>query len=305
MVRQNNLPNIITQKNKIASIMQSFHDKLGYSFDVNNPKTFNEKIQWLKLFYRNNTVTKCADKYEVRSYIERKIGTEYLIDLVGKGIYSSVEELDFHSLPDRFVLKTTDGWKTNIICTDKDKLDIEETKRQLESWLCKGNSHYYIHFEWAYKNIKPRIICEDLIEQEGGLVDYKLWCFNGKVQVIQVCSDRGIDEQKNDYFDTDWQRLDFKRKSPNSNKSIAPPGSLKLMIDISEKLSAEFPFVRIDLYEIDEKIRFGEMTFYPANGISPFEPPEWDEKFGEMLQLPKKSFVFPFELNKRKLGSRK
>ena len=297
---RNIYPRIISSKIKLDSISKRFKKKTGYDLNIENPQTFNEKIQWLKLYYRNRLMTRCSDKFAVRLYVEKTIGKEYLIELAGKGVYNSAAELDFETLPNKFVLKVTDGWGANIICSDKSKLDYDETRGILTEWLNKGNSHYYRNFEWAYKNIKPRIICESFLEQEGGLVDYKLWCFRGKVQLIQVCSDRGIDEQKNDYFDTDWQNLNFQRKSPNSNTEIPQPKSLKQMIDISEILSSDFPFVRIDLYEIEEKVRFGEMTFYSANGTSPFEPLEWDYKLGKLLILPKKSFILPFEINKKK-----
>lgn len=300
---ENNFPRIITQKQKIDFIKQKFKKKLGYDLNIQNPETFNEKIQWMKIFYQRKIITECADKYEVRRFVKKTIGDEYLIPLVGKGVYSSVSELSFDALPEKFVLKTTDGWKTNIICTDKSKLDIDETRRKLEGWLDKGHSHYYLHLEWAYKNIRPRIICEEFIEQAGGLIDYRFWCFNGSVGLIQVSSDRQIGQLKQDYFDCDWNHLDITRSNyPNNDRGLSKPRLLEQMIDISEKLATPFPFVRVDLYEVNGVIKVGELTFYPANGMADIKPFEWDKKLGSMLKLPGKGFVFPFEINKRKLG---
>ena len=296
----NNHPKIITQKYKEKIIREQFLTRTGSELNIENPRTFNEKIQWLKLYCKNPLMTKCADKYAVREYVEKNIGKNYLIELVGKGIYTDTSELDFDALPDKFVLKTTDGWSTNIICTDKSKLDIDGAKKLLDMWLDKGNSHYYRHFEWAYKNIKTQIICEEFIEDAEDLRDYKFWCYNGKVELVHVCSERNTGEEKNDYFDRNWKHMNLIRKYPNSKKEIPAPKTLPEMIEISERLATGFSYVRVDLYEQEGEVKFGELSFYPANGFIPFEPNEWDYKLGELLILPKKSIALPFEANKRK-----
>jgi len=299
---KNDHPRIITQRYKINAIKQHFKRILGYDLNLSAPRTFNEKIQWMKLYCRDPLITKCSDKYAVRQYVEKKIGNEYLIPLVGKGVYKNANDIDFETLPDKFVLKITDGWSNNIICNDKSNLDLSETRSILNSWLNKGNSHYYRNFEWAYKNIKPRIICEEFIEQTGetGLLDYKFWCFNGHVEMILVCGERNAHLRKENYFDRDWNPLVLSLRNITGNRTVPQPKKLKQIIYLSELLSKDFPFVRVDVYIPDSDIKFGELTFYPSNGTLPFVPKEWDDKLGDLFVLPKKSFVFPFELNKRK-----
>ena len=300
---KNNFPRIITQKFKIDYMERQFKRCNGYDLNLEAPKTFNEKIAWTKAFYRNRLLIKCSDKFAVREYVEKKIGKDYLIKLAGKGIYNSLSEIDFESLPDKFVLKATNGWEANILCNDKQNLDLDEARKALEEWLDKGHSHYYRNFEWAYRNIKPRIICEEFLDPTGGLADYKVWCFGGHAEVIQVCFNRGTGGHTNDHFTREWEKLEFARVAPNSDMKIQKPELLEQMISISEKLSKGFPFVRVDLYIIDEQIKFGELTFYSGNGTAPFNPREWDVKFGELFLLPKKSFIFPLEINQRKINA--
>ena len=166
-------------------IKKQFKEALGYELNLENPKTFNEKIQWLKLYYHNPLITKCADKFKVRDYIKEKIGEEYLIPLIG--VWDKVEDIDFASLPEQFVLKVNWGSGMNIIVKDKSKLDIEDTKKKLKKWINPFSNHYYYSFEYSYKHIEPKIICEKYIEQvDGDLFDYKLTCFNSKVIYIEV-----------------------------------------------------------------------------------------------------------------------
>lgn len=301
-MKSNNFPRVITQKYKINHIKNLFRKRVGYELNLENPQTFNEKTQWMKLFYRNPLITKCSDKYAVRRYVEKTVGKKYLIPLAGKGIYNSVEQIDFNELPKQFILKATDGSGRNIICTDKTKLDIEHVKIIMSKWLIRGNSHYYNSFEWGYKNIKPRIICEEFLEQEDGLRDYKFWCFNGHFKYINVVSDYDKGNPKLDFFDRDWNHLNLSRTYPNSNYEISTPKKYEQMIQVAEKLSARFHLVRVDLYEANGEAKFGELTFYPSSGLDKFSPYIWDEKFGELLILPKKSLIFPFEINMRKIS---
>lgn len=211
------------------------------------------------------------------------IGNKYLIPTLG--VYNSVDDINFDKLPNQFVLKVNHGSGQNIICKDKSQLDIDKTKTQLSNWLKPQSNLYNISYEWCYKNIKPKIICEKYIKSRNYIKDYKFMYFNGKVKQIFVCSERNI-KLKVDFFDKNWKHLPFKRYFENSIKQIKRPKKLKEMIKISEQLSNPFLFARIDLYEINKKIYFGEMTFYPGNGTEPFTPVEWDYKIGNFLRLP-------------------
>jgi len=191
-----------------TKISCQFFETAGYWPNLRNPRTFDEKIQWLKLQYRDNLITTCADKYRVREYVRSTIGEEYLIPLLGA--YDRVEDIDFGSLPEKFVLKTNHASGQNIVCKEKSSLDWEEAKRKLSGWMRPESNHYHYSCEWSYKDIRPKIVCEEYIEQENGeLPDYKFFCFNGKVRLVYVCSDRLSGSLKVDYYDPEWNRLPF------------------------------------------------------------------------------------------------
>jgi hypothetical protein len=267
-------------------IIKQFIDIAGYVPNIDYPKSFNEKMQWLKLYYRDPLMTICSDKVQVREYIKNIIGEKYLIPVLG--VYNNVEEIDFDKLPNKFVLKVNPGSGYNLICKDKKTLNKQEAIDRLKIWLNPKSNHFFYSYEWSYKNIKPKIICETLINKsKEDLFDYKLYCFNGKAKVILVCSERSQGLKKN-YFNTKWNELPFIKQHPRSNKKIPKPNSFKEMIKISEKLASKFPFVRVDLYETNNIIYFGEMTFYPGNGMEYFKPIDWDYKLGDYLKLPKK-----------------
>jgi len=304
IIEKNNFPRIITHKYKTNFIKDRFYKAVGHELNLDNPQTFNEKLQWIKLYYHNPLMTKCTDKFTVREFIAHTIGKKYLTKLIGEQVYYDARKIDFDKLPNRFALKANNGSGTNIICGDKAKLDIADARDKLNHWLKKGHSNYYHSFEWAYKHIKPCIIAEAFIEEKGGLKDYKFLCFNGRCELISVFSERISGELKLDWFDRDWQHLPFIRHYPNNPKKIAKPKNLAKMIKIAEKLAQSFPFVRVDLYEINGQIKFGEMTFTPGNGMVPFRPKTWDKKLGDLLQLPHKTFYAPFEFNKRTIRPR-
>lgn len=270
-------------KNKIK---EYFKNTVGYELNLDEPRTFNEKIQWLKIYYKDPLMTKCADKYLVRDYIKEKIGEEYLIKLLG--VYDNANEIDFEKLPDKFVLKVNHGCGQNIICLDKKKINIRESIDKLNNWIKPESNHYNFNYEWSYKNIKLKIICEELIEDERNkdLLDYKFMCFNGFVEMVFVCSDRRS-ELKVDFYNKQWQKMPFSRSHPTCNYEIKKPDQFEKMIKLAEILSKPFPFVRIDFYSVKEKIFFGEITFYPGNGTEAFTPLEWDYKLGDMIKLPK------------------
>ncbi|MCZ9890701.1 ATP-grasp fold amidoligase family protein [Brachyspira hyodysenteriae] len=273
-------------------IKEQFRNALGYELNLENPKTFNEKLQWLKLYYHDPLMTKCADKYAVREYIKEIIGEEYLIPLIG--VWDRVEDIDFNSLPNQFVLKVNWGSGQNIIVKDKSTLNIEETKKKLEYWMKSTSNHYYYSYEWCYKNIKPKIICEKYIEEYYNIFLYRIFCFNGKVNYINIDIPTNINNQilfKSIHCDENFEKLPFKRKDPILEYEIDKPKNFNMLIKISEILSKSFSHVRVDLYYIDNSIKFSELTFYQGSGLSKFNPIEWDYRIGELLELPKEKKI--------------
>lgn len=262
-----------------------FRIKMNRKLDLNNPKTYNEKLQWLKLYDRNPMYTNLVDKYEVRKFVAEKIGSQYLIPIYG--VYNSFEEIDFDKLPNQFVLKCTHDSGGIIICKDKNNLNIEEAKKKLNRSL---KSNYYWKFrEWPYKHVKPRIICEKYMVDESGeeLKDYKFFCFNGIPKVLYVASNRGVDTRF-DFFDLNFNKLPIiKNKYKNSQQRITKPENFEKMIKLSKVLSEGIPHVRVDFYNINGKIYFGELTFYHFSGLEMFFPEKYDEIFGKWLELPK------------------
>lgn len=264
-----------------------FKNTLGYALNLNEPKTYNEKLQWLKLHDRNPLYTQLVDKYEVRKFIAEKIGEEYLIPLIG-GPWDSVDEINFDSLPEQFVLKCTHDSGGVIVCRDKAALDIEAAKAMLKKRL--GRNYYWANREWPYKNVKPRIIAEKYMEDESGeLRDYKFFCFNGETRILFIATDRisETEETKFDFFDMDFRHLDIKNGHDNASCSIAKPQSFEKMKELCAALSKNLPHVRVDLYEINGKPYFGEMTLYHWSGFVRFSPEEWDKTMGSWLVLPR------------------
>jgi hypothetical protein len=277
----------LTVQEKIDYISYQFFLNLRYNLNIFTPKTFCEKIQWLKVFYEKPLLTICADKYRVREYVEEKIGTDILVPLIA--VYDSLEEIDFDTLPSKFVLKVNWGSGLNIICKDKAKINIQEIKDTLSKWLRKESNHYYYSFEFSYKNIIPKIVCEQYIEQiDGKLLDYKFFCFNGNVKYIQVDFDRHTNHTQS-FYNREWEKVNFTLKFEQKMEPIAKPEHFDKMLEIAEKLSQDFTFVRVDLYNIDAQIYFGELTFCPGSGMYVFNPNEWDEKLGELIVLPQKN----------------
>jgi len=252
--------------------------------NLNDPKTFNEKIQWLKLYDRKPEYTQLVDKYEVRKYIKETIGEEYLIPLIG--VYDSVDDINWDNLPDKFVLKCTHGSQCNIICNDKTKLDIENSKKKLRKWM--NRNWYWYGREWPYKNVKPRIICEKYMVDESGieLKDYKYFCFNGKPKIMFVATDRGIDTRF-DFYDMEFNHLPIMQHYKNAVKKIVKPKAFDEMAKLASQLSKDIPHVRVDFYDINGKVFFGELTFSHFSGFVEFIPNEWDYRIGSMLKLPK------------------
>jgi len=250
--------------------------------DFKNPKTYNEKLNWLKINDRNPLYTKLVDKYEVKEYVSNLIGEEHIIPTIG--IWNNFDEIDFSKLPNQFVLKCTHDSEGLVIVKDKSKLDIKLAKEKLTNSL--KNNFYYIGREWPYKNVKPRIIAEKYMEDKKlkELRDYKFFCFNGEPKSMFIASDRA-NNVKFDYYDLNFNHLDIKQKYPNSTKKIEKPINFEKMIKLSKELSKNLKHARIDFYEVNGKIYFGEITFYHFSGFMPFQPKEWDTKFGDWLKL--------------------
>lgn len=250
--------------------------------NLKNPQTFNEKLQWLKLNDRKDIYTKMVDKYEAKSYVSKIIGNKYIIPTLG--IYNNFDEIDFNKLPNQFVIKCTHDSGGLVIVTDKSKLDIEKAKKKLNKSLKRN--YYYPGREWPYKNVKPRIIIEKYMKdnKNNSMRDYKFFCFNGNPYCILLCNDRNT-ELKETFFDLNWKILPFKRPNHSIDTNIEKPHNLDKMIEFSKKLSLNIPFLRVDFYEINGNLYFGELTFYPAGGFSKFEPEEWDLKLGNLIDL--------------------
>lgn len=265
-----------------------FRAHMGKKLNLKNPQTFSEKLQWMKLYNRNPEYTKMVDKYEAKDYVEAIIGDEYIIPTLG--VWDNVDDIDFDALPNQFVLKCTHDSGGLVICKDKSKLDIEKAKATMRKALLAD--FYFMGREWPYKNVKKRIIAEEYMEdtETGELRDYKFFCFDGEVKALFIASDRQTEgeEVKFDFFDTDFNHLDFRNGHPNATKEIKKPVTFEKMKELAAKLSVGIPQVRVDFYEVDGKIYFGELTFFHHDGMTPFDPEEWDYKFGEWINLPEK-----------------
>lgn len=265
-----------------------FYLTMGYKLNLDNPKSFNEKLQWLKLYNRKPEYTQMVDKYEAKKYVANLIGEEYIIPTLG--VWDKFEDIDFDKLPNQFVLKTTHGGggKDVIICKDKSKFDFIEC----EKVMARSMKHnIYTKFrEWPYKNIKPRIIAEEYVTNGGSFInDYKFFCFNGEPKAMLVASGRYVEpETCFDYFDMDFNHFPFEQGGPNYNKPIPKPALFEEMKVVAKKLSQGLPHARIDLYEVNGCVKFGEITFFDSSGFAEFKPKKWNYIFGSWIELPTK-----------------
>lgn len=257
---------------------------LEHPLDLDNPTTFNEKLQWLKLYYRKPELTTLVDKVAVKEYISNVIGSEYVIPMYGA--WDSVDDIDWDNLPKTFVLKTNHDSSGVVICKDKEQFDKKKAAKYLKKRITHDN--YSLTREWPYKHIRRKILCEKYMEDETGqLKDYKFFCFDGAPKYMFIASDRiGKEETKFDYFDMDFNRLNLRQSHPNSNGSIEKPVSFELMKQLAEKLSQGLPHVRVDFYQVNGRVYFGEITLFHYSGFTPFYPSVWDKKFGDLIVLP-------------------
>lgn len=256
--------------------------RIGKKLNLDNPKTFNEKIQWLKINDRKDLYTKLVDKYEVKKYLEKKIGKEYVIPLLGA--WNSFDEINFNELPEKFVLKTTHDSGGIVIVKDKNKINLKEIKKILNKSLKRD--YYRMWREWQYKNVPRRIIAEEYMEVDGELKDYKLFCFNGVPKICLVCSNRFI-KLKKTWFDENWNKLNIKEGNHDNEEFLEKPQSYELMKKISSRIANNSTFMRVDFYEIGGRPYVGEITFHPNGGYEQFKPEKWNKLFGDMIDLKK------------------
>ena len=274
----------LTDREFIELAYKTYFDK---NINWESPASFNEKLQWLKLYDHNDQYTMMVDKFKVRDYVAALIGEQYLIPLLG--VWNTPDEIDFNLLPQKFVLKCNHNSGTGmVICKDKNKLNINKVRKGL--WKGLKEDYFSLGREWPYKNVERKVIFEQFMSSSIGedLADYKIHCFNGDPRFVLVCRDRFSDSGlTEDFFDTEWNHLDIRREnSPNSPLEIPKPQKLEKMFELARILSANVPFLRVDFYEIDNQVFFGELTFFPASGFAKFIPEIWDYSFGEMLILP-------------------
>ncbi len=274
--------------NRKECVEKFFNDRMPYKIDLESPTTFNEKISWLKVNWFNENAKICADKYRVREYIKKLGYEDLLVELYGA--WDSPKKIDEKNLPNSFILKTNNGCGDHYICKDKSKFDKKLAIKTLNKNFKRDYSP--MSLEWTYENMKPMVICEQLLDENGHTpLDYKIVCNNGEVKFLYVCKRYNCVENSKlelTYYSKDFVPFDCKQIYPNISSKIEKPKNYDRMIELAEILSKEFPFVRVDFYNIDGKIYFGEYTFFASGGALPFEPNEYDKILGDMIELPDK-----------------
>lgn len=267
-------------------LLKMFPLSNGYPLDLKNPKTYNEKIQWLKLYNRDPKLTMLVDKYAVRDFVKKTIGEEYLVPLIG--VWEKPEDIPFEKLPNKYVLKCTHNSGKGMFIKDNNKpVNKQEVINNLNIGL---QSDMYLHTrEWPYKDVPRRIVCEEFLEDGSNieLQDFKFFCFDGKFRILLVCSDRHT-KLANDWYDEDLKHLPVINGPKNRKEPFVLPKNIDEMIAVAEKLAVGLTHVRVDLYNLNGKIYFGEMTFFESSGLSPFKPKEYDLIFGSYINLPNK-----------------
>lgn len=272
-------------------LIWEYYYRTGRFLNLLNPKTFTEKIQWLKLYYIKAEYTRMVDKVDAKEYAANLIGEEYIIPTLG--VWNSAEEIDWNALPNQFVIKATNDSGGIVVCRNKTTLDIEKAVSKLKKGI--GKNYYKYNKEYPYKDVKPRIIAEKYMEDKSShctdLVDYKFYCFNGTPLYCQVIQNRSTRETI-DFFDMNWNLMPFIGLNKNvihSDKAVPCPHNYKKMQELVKALiTSDMPFVRVDLYEVNGAVFFGEITFFPKSGMGNFYPTEWNRKLGDLIHLPQK-----------------
>lgn len=262
------------------TIKKDFKKKKGFDLNLNEPQILDEKLQWFKYYVRDPLLPYLVDKVKVREYVREILGDEYLIPQYG--VYTSVEEINLDALPEEFILKPNHMSGETIICRkgEKNKIDWKGKADEMKRWL--RENYYYFHGEWAYKDIIPAIICEYLLK--GEIIDYKFFCINGTPLIAEIIGSRDNSGINDEYVDLNFSQLNFHPKNANA-KPFHRPTHWTEMIELAGVLSKGFPFVRVDLYDLEGRIYFGELTFTPTNGMSLAMPPEWNKKLGNLYDL--------------------
>lgn len=274
---------LISKANKKQYILKRWRESFHEELNIENPKTYNEKLQWGKIYSNNNLGKKCADKILVREYIKQKIGKNYLNDLIK--VYENTKSIDFSILPKQFVVKATHDSGSVLIVKDKSEINLEKLQ-ELEQNLKINYGH--LSKEWVYDDTQPKIIIEKFLESEDGksLKDYKLFCFNGQPKIIQVDLER-FEEHKRNFYDTLWNRLDLEIEYPSVDYDVKKPDLLDEMLEVTRKLARPFNHVRVDWYIYENRLIFGEMTFFHGSGFEKFNSRMWEEKMGSWFKVSK------------------
>lgn len=274
----------VTRGSARRAVIRDFEEHLGRTPDLRRPTTFNEKIQWLKLHYHHDLLTACADKLRMRDFVRERCGEGFTVPLITE--FDDPLDIAVADLPEAFVLKVNNGSGDNVVVRRGDSPTDEELQRKATSWVQGTRSHWMKHYEWAYKDISPRVFAEELIDTPALPTDYKVWCFGGRVHAVLVVRDRGSDVGlTRDFMTPEWEPMENVRAGSGT---IAPdrPALLDELLDVSRRVSEPFPFVRVDCYLEGGRVVIGELTFYPSAGLEPFADPRWDAEFGAALPLP-------------------
>lgn len=264
-------------------LKKHFRRKVGYELNLDNPRSFNEKLQWLKIHDHNLDYIEWCDKVLAKEKASKIMGEEHIVPTLK--IYNDVKEINLDELPNQFVLKTNHDSGGVVVCKDKDSFDIDKARKYLN--VCIQRDYYLAAREWPYRNIERHIFAEQYIEEtgDGDIVDYKLMIFNGQFRCAFTCTERHLGQLKVTFFDKNWNVLPFERKYPKSLIEIKRPNDLSDMVQYAEMIAKDWPFARIDFYECNGNLYFGEVTYYPGGGWEPFNPIEWDYKLGEWIDL--------------------
>ena len=266
-------------------IAQLFYKNIGYYPNINNPKTFSEKVLWLKLYYDDPLIAKCCDKVGVKEYIDEKLGTGYTVPIIKQ--YENVFDINLDELPDKFALKVNWATGCNIIVTDKNKINIDKVRATLDRWTLPWKTSYYGSFNRGYKDVKAKIFAEEYLDIPKNSTEYKAFCFNGKVRFTLVEMDYFGKSPKRGYYDRNGDELPIKLGKIEKGQWPEIPKEYEEIIRIAEILAEPFPYVRVDFYSINEKLYVGELTFYSGGGFTKISPSEWDHIFGEELDISK------------------
>ncbi len=268
-------------------IRRKYRRVFGREPDLDDPRTFNEKILWLNLRWRDPRTVGLSDKYRVRDFVRETVGEDYLVPLLG--VFDDPDDIVLETLPDRFIIKAAHACGWNLVVRDREHLDWPAAREKLRRWVT--SSWYPLYREWQYRDIPQRLVVEELLLDRDGRVpaDYKFFCFRGSAglrMIVQVDVDR-FGDLRRAYFDENWNRLPMTIFVPAPEGEIERPARLDEMRDLARKLSEGFCFARVDLYSLPDAVFFGEMTFTPTSGMGPYEPAEWDRKMGDLIELPR------------------